>query len=90
MGKPIIRITDLYTNPTMQGATAPIAAPGSTSLFVGSLPVVQLTDAITPFPDMALPNTNTVFHNGTPLNATADQTSLSGVFLLGLPTVLIG
>jgi uncharacterized Zn-binding protein involved in type VI secretion len=90
MGKPIVKITDMYTNPTMQGASAPIACPGSTSLFVSNLPVVQLTDAITPIPDMALPGPVTVLHNGSPLNTMGGQTSQGGVLLTGTMTVLIG
>ena len=88
--KPIVKVTDMYTNPTMQGGSAPIACTGSTSVFVNNLPVVQLTDAITPIPDMALPNSNTVLHNGTPLNALGDQTSQGGAFLTGTMTVFIG
>ena len=90
MGKPIVKITDNYTNPTMQGASAPIACPGSSSLLVGSLPVVQMTDAITPVPDMALPGPVTVMHNRTPLNTMGGQTSQGGVLLTGTFTVLIG
>jgi len=90
MGKPVTRITDLYTNPMMQGGSAPIACPGSTSLFVGSLPVVQMTDAITPIPDMAIPGATTVMHNNLPLNVMGDLTSQAGSLLLGDTTVLVG
>ncbi|WP_062056398.1 PAAR domain-containing protein [Aquimarina longa] len=90
MGKPIVKVTDIYTNPTMQGGTAPIACPGSTSLLIGSLPALQVTDAITPIPDMALPGTTTVLHNGLPLNTMGEQTSQGGVLLTGTMTVLIG
>lgn len=90
MGKPIVRLTDMYTNPLMQGATSAIACPGSTSLFVNKLPVVQLTDALSPFPDMPLPGMSTVFHNGTPLNSLGGQTSTGGALLTGAFTVLIG
>lgn len=90
MGKPITRVTDLYTNPMMQGASAPITCPGSTSLFVGNLPVVQLSDTLLPIPDIAIPGATTVFHNNLPLNAMGDLTSLGGSLLLGDPTVLIG
>lgn len=89
MSKFLVRITDLYLNSQSQGATVPIVAPGSSTLFVGGLPALQMTDAINPFPDMALPNTNTVFHNGTPLLGFMDQTSSAGNFVLGLPTVTI-
>lgn len=90
MGKPVTRITDLYTNPLMQGGSAPIACAGSTSLFVGNLPVVQMTDAITPIPDVAIPGATTVMHNNIPLNVMGDLTSQGGSLLLGDPTVLIG
>ncbi len=90
MGKPLVKITDIYLNPMMQGASAPIACPGSTSLFVSNLPVVQLTDAITPMPDMAIPGASTVFHNNTPLNSLGGNTSTGGAFLTGTFTVLIG
>ena len=90
MGKPVTRITDLYTNPLMQGASAPIACPGSTSLFVGNLPVVQMTDALMPIPDVAIPGATTVMHNNLPLNVLGDLTSQGGSLLLGDTTVLIG
>jgi len=90
MGKPIVKLTDLYTNPIMQGATAPIACPGSTSLFVDKLPVVQLIDALSPVPDMPLPGMSTVLHNGMPLNSLGGQTAMGGALLTGSFTVLIG
>ncbi|HHG84048.1 MAG TPA: hypothetical protein ENJ82_04800 [Bacteroidetes bacterium] len=89
MPKLLVRITDIYLNASMNGAAAPIVAPGSSTLFVGGLPALQMTDSINPFPDMPLPNTNTVFHNGTPLVGMNDQTAQGGSFLLGLPTVTI-
>ena len=90
MGKPIVKLTDIYTNPLMNGASAPIACSGSTSLFVDKFPVVQLTDALSPISDMALPGMSTVFHNGTPLNSMGGQTSMGGALLTGSFTVLIG
>jgi len=90
MGKPLVKVTDMYTNPTMQGASAPIACPGSTSLFVANMPAVQMTDAITPIPDVALPGPVTVMHNNTPLNTMGGQTGQGGVLLTGTMTVLIG
>ena len=90
MGKPIVKLTDIYTNPLMQGASAPIACPGSTSLFVDKFPVVQLTDALSPITDMPLPGMSTVLHNGTPLNSLGGQTSTGGALLTGSFTVLIG
>lgn len=90
MGKPIVTITNIYTNPTMQGASAPIACPGSVSLLVGNLPVLQMTDAVTPVPDMALPGPVTVLHNGTPLNTMGGSTSQIGTLITGNVTVLIG
>lgn len=90
MGKPLVKVTDMYTNPVMQGATAPIACAGSTSLLVGGMPAVQITDAITPIPDMALPGAVTVMHNNTPLNTMGGQTSQGGVLLTGSMDVLIG
>jgi len=90
MGKPIVKLTDIYTNPLMNGASAPIACPGSTSLFVDNLPVVQLIDALSPVSDIALPGMTTVMHNGTPLNTIGGQTGMSGTLLTGSFTVLIG
>ncbi|MFT6922817.1 MAG: putative Zn-binding protein involved in type VI secretion [Crocinitomicaceae bacterium] len=90
MGKPIVKLTDIYTNPLMNGASAPIACPGSTSLFVDKLPVVQLIDALSPVSDIPLPGMSTVLHNGTPLNAMGGQTSMGGALLTGSFTVLIG
>jgi uncharacterized Zn-binding protein involved in type VI secretion len=90
MGKPITRVTDLYTNPLMQGASAPIVCAGSSSLFVENLPVIQLTDTLLPIPDMAIPGATTVFHNNLPLNVLGDLTALGGSLLTGAPTVLIG
>lgn len=90
MSKRIIKITDLYLNPMSQGATAPIVSPGSQTLFVGSIPVLQMTDAINPFPDMGVPLANTVFHNGLPLLGENDLTSTGGSFVLGTINVNIG
>jgi len=90
MGKPVTRITDMYTNPLMQGATAPIACPGSTSLFVGNLPVVQMSDNLLPIPDVAIPGATTVMHNSIPLNVLGDLTGMGGSLLLGEMTVLVG
>lgn len=90
MGKPIVKLTDIYTNPLMNGASAPIACPGSTSLFVDKLPVVQLSDALSPITDMPLPGMTTVMHNNTPLNTMGGQTATGGVLLTGSFTVLIG
>lgn len=89
MPKPLIKITDLYINPAMSGAASPIAAMGSTTLFVEGFPVVQMTDALSPVTDMAAPNPNTVFHNGVPLIGQTDLTSFPGNFLIGTITVLI-
>ncbi len=90
MGKPVTRVTDMYTNPLMQGATAPIACPGSSSLFVASLPVVQMTDTLMPIPDMAIPGATTVMHNNLPLQVLGDLTAMGGSLLLGEMTVLVG
>jgi uncharacterized Zn-binding protein involved in type VI secretion len=90
MGKPVIRVTDLYINPTMQGAASPIASMGSASLFVQNLPVVQLNNTLLPIPDTAIPGATTVFHNGLPLQATGDLTGQGGSLLMGATTVLIG
>lgn len=90
MGKPVTRITDLYTNPIMQGATAPIACLGSTSLFIGGLPVVQMSDTLLPISDNSIPGTTTVMHNSLPLNVMGDLTSQGGSLLLGEFTVLVG
>ena len=90
MGKFTTRVTDLYTNPLMQGGSAPIACAGSSSLIVGKFPVVQMTDAITPIPDVAIPGATTVLHNGIPLNGFGDVTSQGGSLLGGDATVLIG
>jgi uncharacterized Zn-binding protein involved in type VI secretion len=90
MGKPIVKLTDIYTNPLMNGASAPIACPGSTSLFVDKLPVVQLIDALSPVSDIPLPGMSTVLHNGTPLNSMGGQTSMGGALLTCSFTVLIG
>jgi uncharacterized Zn-binding protein involved in type VI secretion len=90
MGKPVTRVTDMYTNPLMQGATAPIACPGSSSLFVGSLPVIQMTDTLMPIPDMAIPGATTVMHNNLPLQVLGDSTVMGGSLLLGDMTVLVG
>lgn len=90
MAKPITRVTDIYTNPTMQGGSAPIACSGSTTLLVGNLPIVQLSDAITPIPDTAIPTSMTVLHNNLPVNVLGDPTAQGGSLLLGDMTVLIG
>ncbi len=90
MSKPVTRVTDVYTNPTMQGASAPIASNGSSTLFVGNLPVIQLINPITPIPDTSLPGATTVFHNNLPLNTLGDDTAQGGKLLLGDVTVLIG
>ncbi|MCH2225816.1 MAG: hypothetical protein MK066_13685 [Crocinitomicaceae bacterium] len=90
MSKPITRVTDIYINPTMQGASAPIACPGSSSLFVGNLPIVQLSDTLTPIPDTAIPTSMTVLHGNIPVNVLGDTTSQGGSLLLGDTTVLIG
>lgn len=90
MGKPVTRVTDLYTNPIMQGAILPIACAGSVSLFVGNLPVIQLSDALQPIPDNAIPGATTVFHNNLPLNVMSDLTAQVGTLMSGDFTVLIG
>lgn len=90
MGKPVTRVNDLYTNPIMQGGSAPIAAMGSTSLFVNDMPVIQMTDLITPIPDMAIPGATTVFHNNLPMCGLGDLTAQGGSLLMGEFTVLIG
>ncbi|MCH2225875.1 MAG: hypothetical protein MK066_13985 [Crocinitomicaceae bacterium] len=90
MGKFTTRVTDLYTNPLMQGGSAPIACAGSTSLIVGKFPVIQMTDAIAPIPDVAVPGATTVMHNSIPLNGFGDSTSTGGSLLGGDATVLIG
>jgi uncharacterized Zn-binding protein involved in type VI secretion len=90
MGKPVTRVQDLYTNPLMQGGSAPIVCAGSSSLFVGNMPVIQLTYTLMPIPDMAIPGATTVMHNNLPLNVMGDLTVMGGSLLLGDPTVLIG
>lgn len=90
MGKPVVRITDIYTNPLMNGASSPIATMGSTSLFVGGLPVVQMTNQLGPVPDVAIPGATTVMHGNVPLSAIGDSTASGGVLLTGSTTVLIG
>lgn len=90
MGKPVIRLTDMYINPMMQGAASPIATMGSTSLFVGGLPVVQMSNQLAPIPDVAVPGATTVMHGGVPLSVTGDSTTQGGNLLMGEPTVLIG
>lgn len=89
MSKPLIKISDLYTNPAMSGGTSPIVAPGSLTLIVQGLPVLQMDDAINPVPDMALPMPGTVFHNGKPLVGQTGLTSQGGTFVLGTITVFI-
>ncbi len=90
MGKPVTRVTDLYTNPTMSGGSAPIACAGSTSVFVGGMPVVQMTDSISPITDVAVPGATTVLHNNIPLNGLGDLTGQGGSLLGGATNVLIG
>lgn len=90
MGKALTRVTDLYTNPTMQGGSAPIAAVGSSTLFSSNLPVVQMTDTLAPIPDVAVPGITTVMHNNIPLNGMGDLTGQVGSLLKGDTTVLIG
>ncbi|MEL7145228.1 MAG: hypothetical protein AAFO69_02585 [Bacteroidota bacterium] len=90
MSKPIVRVGDLYINSLMQGASTPIACAGSPTLLINSMPAVQVTDALMPFPDMALPGTSTVFHNNLPLNSLGGQTAQGGALLLGSMNVLIG
>ncbi len=90
MGKPVARVTDMYINPLMQGASSPIAGPGSTSLFIGNLPVIQMTNTLLPIPDMAIPGATTVMHNNLPLQVLGDSTSMGGNILAGDFTVYIG
>ena len=90
MSKALIRITDLYTNATANGATVPIQANGSTTLNVGGLPVYEMHTPLAPLPDQTIPPFNTVFHNGQPLVGQTDQTVQSGVFVLGDLTTTIG
>lgn len=90
MSKPAIRITDQYINPTMQGAASPIACPGSTTVMIGNLPAVGMTDTLSPIPDMGIPGGMTVLHNSVPLNVTGDKTTQQGSLLMGDATVLIG
>ena len=90
MEKPLVKITDIYTNPMMQGASSPIVCSGSSTLFVENLPVLQITDTITPVPDTALAGPVTVFHNNLPLNTMGGLTSQGGTLLTGAMTVLIG
>ncbi len=90
MGKPAIRVTDQYINPTMQGAASPIAAPGSSDVFIGNLPAITMSDTLAPITDMAIPTTGTVFINNVPASVTGDPTSQGGSLLMGNPTVLIG
>jgi len=90
MGKPISRVTDIYTNPTMQGGSAPIAAAGSSTLLSSSLPVVQMKDTLAPIPDVPVPGATTVMHNNIPLNGMGDLTGQGGSLLTGDTTVLIG
>ena len=90
MGKPLVTVGDLYINPMMSGASTPIVCPGSPTVLVNGKPVVQITDALMPVPDMALPGTNTVFHNNLPLNSLGGQTIQGGALLSGSLNVLIG
>ncbi len=90
MAKPVTRVTDIYTNPTMQGASAPIVSSGSSTLFVGNLPVIQMNNPINPIPDTSIPGATTVMHNNTPLNGMGDNTSQGGALLTGDFTVFIG
>lgn len=90
MSKPIVRVGDQYTNWMMNGASAPIVAPGSPTLFVQGMPVIQVTDLLLPAPDVALPGPVTVFHNNLPLNVMGGQTAQGGVLLTGAGKVTIG
>jgi uncharacterized Zn-binding protein involved in type VI secretion len=90
MGKPAIRVTDQYINPSMSGAASPIAAPGSTDVFIGNLPAIRMSDALAPIPDTYIPTSVTVLINNVPAAVTGDLTSQSGSLLMGDATVLIG
>ncbi|MEL6559876.1 MAG: hypothetical protein AAFQ94_16930 [Bacteroidota bacterium] len=90
MSKPIVRVGDLYTNPSMQGASTAIVCPGALTVIVNGRPVVQVTDSLMPIPDMALPGISTVFHNNLPLNSLGGQTMQGGALLSGSTDVLIG
>lgn len=90
MGKPAIRVTDMYINPTMQGAASPIAALGSSDVFIGNLPAITMADTLMPIPDMAISTSVTVLINNVPASVTGDLTSQAGSLLMGDPTVLIG
>ncbi|MGB3463733.1 MAG: hypothetical protein WBA74_00610 [Cyclobacteriaceae bacterium] len=90
MSKPIVRVSDLYTNWMLMRVPTPIVALGSPTLIVESMPVIQVTDILLPAPDVALPGPVTVFHNNLPLNTMGGQTVQGGVLLKGATTVLIG
>ena len=68
----------------------PIMATGAPTVLVEHMPVVQAGQMILPMPDMIVPGTSTVLHNGLPLQGIGDLTTSGGCLLMGATTVLIG
>ncbi|MEL6537980.1 MAG: hypothetical protein AAFQ98_21360 [Bacteroidota bacterium] len=82
MSRPITTVSDLYTNPQLQGAPSPIAVtPGATHMHIDTLPVLTVNDQILPYNDQALPIPNGVFYNDNPVVLPQGPTASGGLIL---------
>jgi uncharacterized Zn-binding protein involved in type VI secretion len=99
MSSPIVRLTDMHVCPMQTPAVVPIphvggpvSGPGAMTVLAGGLPVCvvgDFLDCVGP-PDVAAMGSTTVLAMGRPVVRVLDPTAHGGVYLVGLPTVLVG
>lgn len=96
MGKPVARLGDMHTCPSVTGTVphvgGPISGPDSSTVFIGGMPAAVVGDMLVCVgpPDSIIVGSGTVLIGGKPAARMGDLTAHGGTIIVGCPTVLIG